>query len=129
VVVTIPDKEDANYPAWVHYVGELSQENCLLEYQRADALIYPSLLESYGLPLTEAMAMGLPILVADQPYAHALCGDDAIYFDAKSKEGLVEACVLLKKRMENGWYPDWSSTLATMPENWSVVAQKFLREF
>jgi hypothetical protein len=129
VIVTVPDKEGANSPAWLHYVGELSQEDCLLEYQRADALIYPSLLESYGLPLIEAMVMGLPIIVADLPYAHALCGEDAIYFDPKSNEALVEACVLLKKKMENGWYPDWSLTLAMMPKNWSVVAQEFLQEF
>jgi hypothetical protein len=33
-----------------------------------------------------------------------------------------------KEKVEDGWYPDWSLTLATMPKNWSVVAQKFLQE-
>jgi hypothetical protein len=68
VVVTVRVKEGANCPFWLYHDGELSHEDCLLEYQRADASTYLSLLESYGLPLIEAMVMGLSIIVVGLPY-------------------------------------------------------------
>lgn len=40
-----------------------------------DALIFPSKLETWGLPLSEAKAFNLPILCAELPYAHETLGD------------------------------------------------------
>ena len=127
-ILTVQKPKNKNVPSWINYVGELTQEDCLLEFQRADALIYPSFLESFGLPLVEAMAMGIPIIVADLPYAHALCGKTALYFDPKSPQSMIETLMVLRDKMSGGWVPDWSSNLSTLPKNWGIVAQKFLRQ-
>ena len=44
-------------------------------------LVFPSKIETLGIPLLEALEMDIPILAADLPYAHELCGNAAIYFD------------------------------------------------
>jgi glycosyltransferase involved in cell wall biosynthesis len=126
-ILTLPKPKNKNVPSWINYVGELSQNDCLLEFQKADALIFPSLLESFGLPLVEAMVMGIPIIAADLPYARALCGRTALYFDPKSPQSMIETIMVLKDKINSGWTPDWSTNLSTMPDNWGSVVQKFLR--
>ena len=49
-------------------------------YDKADIFVYPSVVESFGHPLLEAMAAGLPIVAADVPVNRELCGDAAAYF-------------------------------------------------
>lgn len=53
----------------VHYMGALPFSEVLSMYAGVDALVFPSYIETYGLPLIEAAALGLPILAADLPYA------------------------------------------------------------
>ena len=43
------------------------------------AMLMPSRLESYGMPLYEAMAAGCPVVALDRPYAREACGDAALY--------------------------------------------------
>ena len=47
---------------------------------RGDIFVYPSVVESFGHPLLEAMAAGLPIVAADVPINRELCGNAALYF-------------------------------------------------
>ena len=50
-------------------------------FKACDALFFPSLLETFGIPLVEAQDVGLPIYVADLDYAKTVCGDNAIFFN------------------------------------------------
>jgi glycosyltransferase involved in cell wall biosynthesis len=58
-------------------------------YSAAAVLVFPSLVESAGLPLIEGMSFGVPVVVADRPYAHDMCGDAALYFDPNDAAGLA----------------------------------------
>ena len=67
-------------------LGTLSRAQLSAVYREVDAAVMPSIVESLGLPLLEAMQFGLPIVTADRPYAHDACGNAAVYvdpFDAK----------------------------------------------
>lgn len=49
--------------------GNMSYETLLSYYKSCDALLFPSFVETFGLPLLEAAHFGLPILAADLPYS------------------------------------------------------------
>lgn len=60
----------------------------LLSYYHAmDALLFPSFIESFGLPLLEAAGTGLPIIAADLPYVHDVVGkyEGVIFVDYRDK--------------------------------------------
>jgi glycosyltransferase involved in cell wall biosynthesis len=59
-------------------------------YRAVDACVFPSICESFGHPLVEAMAAGKPLVCADRPYARELCGEYALYVDPKRPEDLVD---------------------------------------
>jgi glycosyltransferase involved in cell wall biosynthesis len=58
-------------------------------YESATALVMPSLVETVGLPMLEGARYGLPVVAADRPYAHDVCGDAAEYFDPLDPESLA----------------------------------------
>jgi glycosyltransferase involved in cell wall biosynthesis len=91
----------------------------------ASLLLFLSESESYGFPLIEAMYVGLPIVCADFPYARNLCGDEAIYFDSNDISSLKKAVAHLRKKIDDGWWPNWSSQLKNLPESWDDVAREF----
>lgn len=113
----------------LRHLGQIEPAEVVRQYAECDALLFPSLAESYGLPLVEAMYLGLPILVADLPYARILCGDGAIYFDPASVESLDGAVAELGRRLSSGWRPDWSAQLAGMSRDWDEVAARMLAVF
>lgn len=50
-------------------------------YHLADALLFPSRAEGFGIPMIEAGLAGLPIFCSDIPPFHETAGDAALYFD------------------------------------------------
>ncbi len=60
-------------------------------YRRAEALIYPSLYEGFGLPLLEAMACGCPVVASRIPSSIELAADVAVFFEPTEPDSLVEA--------------------------------------
>lgn len=57
-------------------------------YSNAEALIFPSLMEGFGLPALEALSFGCPVLVSDIPVFHEILGDNATYFDPLNSDDL-----------------------------------------
>lgn len=45
-----------------------------------------SLIEGYGLPIAEAMTLGVPSVISDMPIFHEVGGDGALYFDSGDPE-------------------------------------------
>ncbi len=60
-------------------------------YSCADALIYPSLHEGFGLPLVEAMACRTPIATSNTTSLPEIAGDAAIFFDPLDVEDMARA--------------------------------------
>ena len=74
------------------FVGLLSRAKVFKYFQGCDCLLFPSKLETWGLPITEAKCFSKPILAADLPYAHETVGnyDKVLFFDPESVEDLAE---------------------------------------
>jgi glycosyltransferase involved in cell wall biosynthesis len=61
------------YKLKIYNLGFMSSENLEIEYHRSFALIYPSLNESFGLPLIEALKFNLPIIASELDYVRDVC--------------------------------------------------------
>lgn len=85
-------REDA---AAVHIIGAVPDEDMPNLYRIADALVFPSLKEGFGLVVLEAMASGVPAIVPSiAPFTEYLDTNDAIWCDPLHSASIAEAMVL-----------------------------------
>lgn len=56
--------------AHIEFCGLIPYEEMEQTYEECDSLIFPSRLETWGLPVSEFAKYGRPMIVADLPYAH-----------------------------------------------------------
>ena len=66
-------------------------------YRSAEALIFPSLQEGFGIPPIEALARGCPVLASDIPVLREVLGDTAAYFNPREVEDLVRSLVAVSE--------------------------------
>src|SRR5207237_5757291 len=57
----------------------------------AAVFVVPSLVEGFGLPVLEAMALGTPVVVSDTPALREVAGDAALAFDPREPRSLASA--------------------------------------
>jgi glycosyltransferase involved in cell wall biosynthesis len=105
----------------VKYYGMISRNETLQKINNATAVIYPSLIESYGMPLAEAIFLKTPIIASDLPYAHELLGDNGIYFNPNSAQSIKDS---LDRFLENGQLE--IEMTKTKFQDWATVLENFL---
>jgi glycosyltransferase involved in cell wall biosynthesis len=64
-------------------------------YNAADLLVFPSLLEGFGMPLVEAMASGTPIVTSGTSSIPEVVGDSALVFDPRDETSMADSSVQL----------------------------------
>ena len=74
----------------IAFKGLLSRKDVYKLYLTSDCLVFPSKLETWGLPITEAKSANLPIIVSDLPYAHESINnyDRVLFFKPDSPQDL-----------------------------------------
>lgn len=82
---------DPNCPSVVYVTGNLSEEQVPNLYRACDALVHPFRGEGYGLPIAEAMACGLPVIITRHGAPLDYVNDDVAYLvDATEVPGPAE---------------------------------------
>ncbi|MFO7607106.1 MAG: glycosyltransferase [Desulfurivibrionaceae bacterium] len=74
----------------VFMIGECSHEKVMNLYENSRALIFPSLFESFGLPLIESVRAGLPVLASDLDYVKDVI-QPSDSFDPLSPHAIADA--------------------------------------
>ena len=72
VVIELNGCDDVALATWLHH---------------AQALLFPSFAEGYGIPLVEALSLGTPVIASDLPVFRELAGDVPEYLDPLDGEG------------------------------------------
>lgn len=85
-------------------------------YKGATALVFPSLMEGFGLPAVEALRVGCPVIVSNIPIFHELLGDYAVYFNPHDPDDLASKLTSTIKKHAH----------VTLPYSWSVMAKETL---
>jgi len=71
--------------------GRQSPEGMAALYRESAALLFPSLVESFGLPVAEAMACGTPVACSDLPVLAEVTGGAAVLADPADEAGFAAA--------------------------------------
>ncbi len=82
---------DADVKSAVQFVGGVPYSKVQDLYLESDVFVFPSIAESFGHPLVEAMAAGLPVVASSIAVHQEVCGEAAIYFDPFDHLALASA--------------------------------------
>jgi alpha-1,3-rhamnosyl/mannosyltransferase len=85
----------------VHFTGYLNDPELVDLLNGADALVFPSLWEGFGLPAVEAMSCGVPVLASRRSSLPEVIGDAGLFFDPESPDAIAE-CLLQFLRTPEG---------------------------
>jgi glycosyltransferase involved in cell wall biosynthesis len=78
-------------PGEVALTGRLGPADLDALYRGADAFVYPSLYEGFGLPVLEAMVRGVPAVISSTSSLPEVAGDAAVQVDPRSVPAMAEA--------------------------------------
>ncbi len=107
----------------VQFAGVVQEDKLPSLYRGAEALIFPSLYEGFGLPIVEAMACGTPVVTSNVTAMPEIAGDAALLVDPRSVEQIADAMAqvvsdpvlrdqLRNKGLERATHFSWASTAA-----------------
>lgn len=106
--------------AELKFIGRQNSSQMAEQYQTASTVLFPSKLETWGLPISEAKAYNKPLLAADLPYAHETVGtyDKVSFFDPMDARTLAD---LMQALIEHRWVSSGNEAVrptAPYAENW-----------
>ena len=79
----------------VRFLGFTDAEFLLALFRRARMLVFPSLFEGWGLPLTEAMVLGVPIVASTATCIPEQLGDAALMVDPRDAAAMAQSMIRL----------------------------------
>jgi glycosyltransferase involved in cell wall biosynthesis len=85
----------------VHFPGFLPADELTFWYNSAEAFVYPSIFEGFGLPVLEAMACGTPVLTSDTSSLPEVLGDAGALLPPDDPAAWAEA--LRRARHDAAW--------------------------
>jgi glycosyltransferase involved in cell wall biosynthesis len=128
----------AHHPGVVP-IGYVTEDEKLALYQNARALVLPSLVEGFGLPVLEALTAGCAVVASGIRAVKEIAGESAIFFDPYDTESLAEA--LLRALREPGVIEhlrrqgpdrarlfDWRDTVSKLEQVYQGVIQSPVRK-
>lgn len=111
----------------LYYPGYISNKDLATLYNAAFVFLYPSLRESFGIPMIEAMACGTPIIIGDTSAMPEVAGPDALTVDPYKAEEISEA--ILRLETDNELYQkqkEYGLTRANL-FSWRETADKLIK--
>lgn len=75
---------------YVNLAGFVPDEELSVLYRSAEAFVFPTLSEGFGLPGLEAMAQGCPVVCSNIPVLREVYGEAAEYFNPNDPKDIAE---------------------------------------
>jgi len=138
IILTIDGSEN-KYARWLKkkygqlpslkFIGKQSRDKIFDLYSKSDCLIFPSKLETWGLPISEFKAFNKPVWLADLPYAHETIGtyDKVLFFDPLSPSALADKIEKFINQGESLAKQTFENTISPpMANNWKELFEIIL---
>lgn len=105
----IEDIDNGTYKDTIINIGKIERNEIFGLYNQVDALLLPTMLESFSTTYADSMSLGIPILTSDLDFAREVCGDAAFYFQPKDERDIFNTIeqafsnrLLLRQKIEKG---------------------------
>jgi glycosyltransferase involved in cell wall biosynthesis len=108
----------------IRFLGFVDDAALPTIYRAAEAMVYPSLFEGFGLPPVEAMACGCPVLTSRRGSLAEVVGESAGLFDPEDVDEIVVALKRVTTDMRWCAHLRDSGILNSQRFNWNENAQR-----
>ena len=95
-------------------------------YSQCEIFLYPSLRESFGIPMLEAMACGVPVITSNTSSMPEVAGDAAILIDPFKPEEITEAMINIVNNNELKSELSKKGVIRAAAFSWKAMAQNVL---
>ncbi|KRF07646.1 hypothetical protein ASG88_02125 [Nocardioides sp. Soil777] len=124
-----PVVRETGMEQWVELKGWIEDAELADLRRRARAMAFPTLAEGFGLPVLEAMTMGLPVIASDLPVLREVGGDAAIWFDPHDLGSIAEAMRTVATRPDVAERLSAEGLVQARKFSWERVARETLDVF
>jgi glycosyltransferase involved in cell wall biosynthesis len=114
---------------WVTLKGWVDDDELAALKGRARAMAMPTLCEGFGLPVLEAMSIGLPVLASDIPVLREVGGDAALWFDPRSTRSIAESLQVVATQPQRMSELSAAGLARAQQFSWRRVAEETLHVF
>lgn len=117
---------EAGLDTRVFMPGNIDEDQKWWFYHRCEALVFPSLLEGFGIPVLEAMNCGKPVFLARRTSLPEVGGAEAFYWEGFDPDEMREVFLAGMADYRRGAYRarrirEWAARFT-----WKAAAQKYL---
>ena len=130
--------KELDLEAHVFFPGFVPREEIVWWYNAALGFIYLSVYEGFGLPVLQALACGVPVIINDTPALSEVAGDAGLRVNAEQQETVTEALrsiavsaelreSLRQKGFERATHFSWQQTAVKTLEIYAGAARKHSR--
>lgn len=113
----------------VELKGYLTPGSLAKLFQKAQAYVFPSLSEGFGIPGLNAMAAGLPVICSNIPTLKEVYGDAALYFDPKDPADIAKKIQEVISNPETRINLVEKGRVQVEKYSWSKMAQETLKVY
>lgn len=92
--------EQLDITRWVSWLGWIDPDTLPAIYALAEALFLPSLYESFGIPIVEAMSIGCPVLTSDRYGTREMVSDAGVLVDPEDIDSIAEGILKIATDQE-----------------------------
>jgi glycosyltransferase involved in cell wall biosynthesis len=112
-----------------HLPGYVSTEKMPLLYNCSSVFLYPSLRESFGLPVLEGLACGIPVIASDIPAIREVAGDAATLVDPENYSAIGETIYDLLNEVQAGDNAKQKRLARASLFSWETSAKKLIKVY
>ena len=111
----------------VRFLGHVPARDLVDLYRRCALFVFPSLVETFGNPLVEAMACGAPIVSSDAAAMPEVLGDAALFFDPRDTPVMAERIAVALRDGDLRHRLGKSARARALQFSWDETARRTVR--